>query len=83
MSIPNEEPWKRFYGSYVERGIIDAETATYLWENEFRSIESLDELPIENTKELQDTLVGCPGIERLGKTCSLRSMVKELRNGAF
>jgi hypothetical protein len=66
------EPWRELYGPFIERNFLDDEVAAYLWdEMYFRSMEALQGLPVDDKKNLQEQLKGCPKIEKLGLQLSL------------
>jgi hypothetical protein len=57
----SNEPWRELYGSFIERNFIDEEVAAFLWnEMFFRSLDVLQQLPVDDKKELQEQLKGCP-----------------------
>lgn len=73
------EPWRLVFGSFVDKDVIDKETAVFLYNNDFRSLDILQELPVDDLQELKELLSGCPGIDKLGKRIAIRHMVNETK----
>uniref|UniRef100_A0A914XCA2 Uncharacterized protein n=1 Tax=Plectus sambesii TaxID=2011161 RepID=A0A914XCA2_9BILA len=75
------EPWRDVFGTYVDQDIIDQETAVFLYNNDFRSLKVLQQLPVDNLEELKILLKECPNIEKLGKQMAIKWLVHESKKG--
>ena len=69
------------YGTFVDREIIDQETAVLLFNNDFRSLDILQALSAGNLNELRELLKDCPGIQKPGKLMAIKFIIMETKKG--
>jgi hypothetical protein len=76
----HEKELMDLYGPFIERKLVDKETANYLWNEGFCTLELLQKLPVENMLE---ALSECPEIRKLGRQAGIEILKEEAIKGWY